>query len=208
MSRSETPLACGWSFFFFSNPTGASSSESYQDSIHELASFNTVESFWSIYCHLRKPNDLDPPNGYHLFRTGVRAIWEDADNAAGGKWLIRLRKGLGSYYWERLIIGLIGEQFPSDVVGAVVSLRPQEAIIAVWNRSGGDRGIRDEICAKLCAVLELPPDTRLGYKKHDDTGRDGTYRNIITFQAGDGKPFEVHTQQQQGLFQVTRRGKK
>jgi translation initiation factor 4E len=123
--------------------------------------------------------------------------------------MIRLRKGLASYYWERLIIALIGEQFPSDVVGAVVSIRSQEAILSVWNRSGSDRAIRDEICAKLCESLELPPDTKLGYKKHDDRGRDGaTYRNIIPFQAGDGKPFEVHNQSQQGLFQVTRRGKK
>jgi translation initiation factor 4E len=146
--------------------------------------------------------------GYHLFRTGVRAIWEDPDNVDGGKWLIRVRKGLGSYYWERLIIGLIGEQFPLDVVGAVVSLRPQEAIISVWNRSGGDRAVRDDICAKICGCLELPADTRLGYKKHDDAGRDGgAFRNITMYQAGEGRPFEVHTQQQ-GLFQVTRRTKK
>jgi translation initiation factor 4E len=207
MSRpTELPLACGWSFFLFSSPPGVSRSDAYEDGIHALASFSTVEGFWSIYSHLRKPNDLEPPTGYHLFRSGTRAIWEDPDNVDGGKWMIRLRKGLASYYWERLIIALIGEQFPADVVGAVVSMRPQEGVLSLWNRSGGDRAVREEICERLCACLELPPDTRLGYKKHDDGGRDGAYRNPVTYQAGEGKPFEV--QPQPALFQVSRRGKK
>jgi translation initiation factor 4E len=62
------------------------------------------------------PKDLEEPTDYQMFRRGIQAIWKDADSVHGGKWTIRLRKGLISYDWELLIMALIGEQFPADVV--------------------------------------------------------------------------------------------
>ena len=36
---------------------------------------------------------------------------QDPANAKGGKWTIRLRKGLGSRFWESIVMAIIGEQF-------------------------------------------------------------------------------------------------
>lgn len=38
-----------------------------------------------------------------MFRQGVRPVWEDAANINGGKWIVRLKKGLASRYWENLV---------------------------------------------------------------------------------------------------------
>jgi len=187
----QQPLASEWAFHLFTKHQG-SSTEKYENNISLLGSFDTIEGFWSIYSHLKRPNDIPQNTDYHLFRKGIRAIWEDADNENGGKWMIRLKKGLASYYWERLIIALIGEQFPVDVLGAVVSVRFNDDIISLWNRTGNDSEIRHKICCDICSALELPPDTKLEYKLHKESLNDhSSFRNTVIYQAGTNEPFEV-----------------
>lgn len=204
-----TPLANEWSFCIFYRAKGPNANSQYQDDIHHVHTFGSIQGFWSLYSHVKKPNDLEPPTDYHLFRSGIRAIWEDEDNVNGGKWMIRLKKGLASYYWERLIIALIGEQFPADVLGAVVSVRYVEDIISLWNRTASDPEIRHEICRSLCQALELPPDTTLEYKKHDESVKDhSSFRNTVLYQAGVQEPFEIPQPQVQAAQPVTKKGKK
>lgn len=190
-------LATEWGMHMFCKSQDSNSNEQYEDNIHLLGTFDTIQGFWRLYSHLKRPNDLEPPTDYHLFRKGIRAIWEDDDNIEGGKWMIRLKKGLASYYWERLILALIGEQFPLDVLGAVVSVRYQEDIISLWNRTGNNADIRYEICCELCSALELPADTKLEYKKHDESVKDhSSFKNTILYQAGTNEPFEIQQPQQ------------
>jgi hypothetical protein len=59
--------------------------------------------------------------------------------------MIEPKREFGNYFWERLIIALIGEQFPVDVVCAVISVRFQATIISLWNRTGSSTQIRHEI---------------------------------------------------------------
>lgn len=40
---------------------------------------------------------------YHLFKTDIKPMWEDPANRKGGKWMIRVRKGIASRYWEDLV---------------------------------------------------------------------------------------------------------
>jgi len=56
-----------------------------------------------VYSHLRKPHELPHVSDYHLFKQGVRPVWEDDTNINGGKWIVRLKKGLASRYWENLV---------------------------------------------------------------------------------------------------------
>lgn len=197
---SKKALAKSWSFYFLSKKQGINSAEQYGENIHFLGQFDTIEGFWSIYSHMQRPNNFDNSIDYHLFREKMRAVWEDPENREGGKWVIRLQKGLASYYWEKLIIGLIGEQFPIDVLGAVVSVRATEDLISVWNKTATDEKIRHKICCCLCLVLNLPPDTKLEYKKHNDAVKDGTsFKNsVIIYQAGKEEPFEISPKRSTG----------
>jgi len=51
--------------------------------------------------------------------------------------MIRLKKGIASRYWEDIILAIIGEQFDvgSEVCGAVLSVRSNEDIVSIWNKS-------------------------------------------------------------------------
>lgn len=85
---------------------------------------------------MMRPNDLPNTMDYHLFKTGIKPMWEvrcvcilcrfvclhlfnqstslmpkcycalftqDSANRRGGKWMVRLRKGIASRYWEDLV---------------------------------------------------------------------------------------------------------
>jgi translation initiation factor 4E len=94
-----------------------------------------------------RTNDMKTTTDYHLFKNGIKPTWEDAQNEKGGKWMIRLKKGLSSRYWEEILIAIIGEQFDvgNEICGAVVSVRAAEDILSVWNRNSENTEAKNKI---------------------------------------------------------------
>lgn len=35
-----------------------------------------MEQFWRHYCHIARPSDLTGHTDYHLFKEGIRPMWE------------------------------------------------------------------------------------------------------------------------------------
>lgn len=72
-----------------------------------------------------------------MFKEGIKPTWEDIANKNGGKWMVRIKKGLSSLYWEELVLAIIGEQFDVgyEICGAVISVRTDNDIISVWNKN-------------------------------------------------------------------------
>lgn len=68
-------------------------SQNYDQNLKIVASFDTVQSFWSVYTHLVRPNDLTGHCDLHVFKSGIKPLWEDPANRDGGMWKLRLRKG-------------------------------------------------------------------------------------------------------------------
>uniref|UniRef100_A0A8D0R4X7 Eukaryotic translation initiation factor 4E family member 2 n=1 Tax=Sus scrofa TaxID=9823 RepID=A0A8D0R4X7_PIG len=118
-----------------------------------------------------KRKDLTGHSDFHLFKEGIKPMWEDDANKNGGKWIIRLRKGLASRCWENLILAMLGEQFMvgEEICGAVVSVRFQEDIISIWNKTASDQATTARIRDTLRRVLNLPPNTIMEYKTHTDS---------------------------------------
>ena len=80
------------------------SRQSYEENTYTLGTTSTVEDFWRLYVHLRRPVDERPTVcDYHVFREGIRPMWEDEANVNGGKWIVRLKKGLAARYWEDVV---------------------------------------------------------------------------------------------------------
>jgi translation initiation factor 4E len=106
-----------------------------------------VEHFWRIYNHIIRPNDIKTTTDYHLFKYGVTPTWEDPVNQKGGKWMVRLKKGLSSRLWEELVLAIIGEQFDvgHEICGAVVSVRHSEDILSVWNKTADNNEATSKI---------------------------------------------------------------
>ena len=131
-----------------------------------------MESFWSLWTHVHPPSSLLPTTDYLLFHSGVRRpVWEDPLNLAGGKWIIRLRKGVADWLWEDLVLALVGDQFACvsnpesaaaagdggggggggagsdmpEICGATISVRQNEDIITLWNRTEADARVKERI---------------------------------------------------------------
>jgi len=180
----EHPLEFSYALSYFKRPPGKFNPEQYADHVQTIAVFNTVEQFWRVYSHLQRPSDVAEKVDFHLFKIGIKPVWEDDANKNGGKWIVRLKKGLSSRIWENLILAMLGEQFMvgEEICGAVCSIRNQEDIVSLWNRTASDVPTTNRIRDTMRRVLNLPPNTVLEYKRHDDCLKDQTsYRNTDIF---------------------------
>lgn len=135
-----------------------------------------VESFWSLWTHLNFPSSLLPTTDYILFHKGIRRpVWEDPLNLSGGKWIIRLRKGVADRLWEELVLAVIGDQFADcevvssgqgadggsewpQICGCTISVRQNEDIITVWNRVEDDAKVKEKIKYVVCWLLGFVVD--------------------------------------------------
>ena len=163
----------------------------YESSVKSIATIRTVDEFWSVYNFLTRPNDIAnnmTPLDYHFFVEGIKPTWEDEGNAKGGKWIVRLKKGLASRYWEEVILALIGGQFPGvangDVCGAVISMRYSEDIVSVWNRRADDRESTERLRDAIKKVLRLPSNVHMEYKPHQASLMDkSSFRNTTVWKS-------------------------
>jgi translation initiation factor 4E len=140
--QQEHPLKSTW-VVWYRPPTPKYSD--YEKSTIAIASISTAENFWSIYSHLKRPSLLPMVSDYHIFKKGVRPVWEDEANKRGGKWIVRLKKGVADRYWEDLLLAMVGDQFAEagdEVCGAVLSVRSGEDVLSVWTRIDGGRNIK------------------------------------------------------------------
>lgn len=138
----EHPLKSTW-IVWYRPPTPKYSD--YEKSTVPLASISSVESFWSVYSHLKRPSLLPTVSDYHIFKKGIRPVWEDEANKRGGKWIVRFKKGVSDRYWEDLLLAMVGDQFAEagdEVCGAVLSVRGGEDVLSVWTRIDGGRNIK------------------------------------------------------------------
>ena len=75
-------------------------SQNYEDMLEHIGTFDTVERFWSLYSHIKRPSDL-PSVNLSVFRKGIKPLWEDEANKKGGKFGIRVKKGISSHCHQK-----------------------------------------------------------------------------------------------------------
>ena len=159
-SAGPHPLAHAWVLYYDhrSAKPKAASTVSYESSLLPVSTVSSVEGFWAVWNHVLLPSALEPNSNYHLFRLGVRPVWEDARNEKGGQWVVKWpskdRERVDGI-WLRAVLGVIGEtlgaeddntadaaKLAADVTGVVVSRRRNGDRIAVWNASRDEQRIR------------------------------------------------------------------
>ncbi|KAI8933371.1 hypothetical protein NX059_009989 [Plenodomus lindquistii] len=142
----------------------------YEKSIVAMCKFSTAQEFWKVFTHLKRPSSLPSVSDYHVFKQGIRPVWEDEENKRGGKWIMRLKKGVADRYWEELLMALVGDQFMEageEVCGFVLSVRSGEDVFSIWTKNDGGRNIKIRETVKR--VLELPEGTNIIWRSHDDS---------------------------------------
>ncbi|XP_020242730.1 eukaryotic translation initiation factor NCBP-like [Asparagus officinalis] len=97
------PLKNKFVFWYTRRTPGVRPQTSYEDNIKKIVEFSTVEGFWVCYCHLARPSTWPIPTDLHLFKDGIRPLWEDTANCNGGKWIIRFKKVVSGRFWEDLV---------------------------------------------------------------------------------------------------------
>lgn len=175
----------------------------YAQLIRPIITIHTLHDFIHVYGHLARPSSMPVNSDYHIFREGVRPMWEDPSNIHGGKWMCRLSKPITDRIWEHAILALVGGVlFPptsppstitndsnepldenividhEEVCGIVLSIRTTEDILSVWNKSALDEHKKLWIKNALLKTLSLPSNTLLEYKEHNLSIKDNSsYHN-------------------------------
>ena len=155
--------------YIYQNPPKTKLDKSeYENQIKKIAEFETIEDFWAIFQHLRKPDSCRPGIEFQLFRFGVKPIWEDENNKNGGKATIKLRKDFTTIIWEEMIFSLIGDVLPesikNEINGIVVASRKDFNKLEIWFKNWSieknniiEKHIRD--------LIQMPPEVTLEFKQ-------------------------------------------
>ncbi|XP_066197914.1 eukaryotic translation initiation factor 4E type 1B isoform X1 [Saccopteryx leptura] len=165
-------LQSRWALWFFKNDHN----RAWQDNLHLVTKFDTVEDFWAMYSHIQLASKLSSGCDYALFKDGIQPMWEDARNKRGGRWLVSLAKQQRHIELDRLwletLLCLIGESFEEhslEVCGAVINIRTKGDKIAVWTQEAENQTAVLHIGHVYKKRLGLSTKTIIGYQAHADT---------------------------------------
>ncbi|GAA5873207.1 hypothetical protein JCM8547_006815 [Rhodosporidiobolus lusitaniae] len=205
------------------------SREDWEGGVVKLGGFSSIESLHPFLAHLVPPSalpgslnsthtifspessDAAPPTSnlicdYNVFRSSIAPAWEDAANVGGGRWVIRLRKGVADRVWEEAVYALVGERIGGEdpragekVNGVVLSVRKDEDILSLWvaPSSRAERDIiRDSLRTALSPLLgqSALANLQLDYKPHPATnGTNGvTPSRLQDLSSGHDSPSPRH----------------
>jgi hypothetical protein len=65
---------CLW--FSRRSPGKQASVQNYDQNLKLIGRFASVEQFWALYSHLVRPSDLQSHSDFHLFKAGIKPMWE------------------------------------------------------------------------------------------------------------------------------------
>ncbi|KAF8067700.1 translation initiation factor eIF 4e-like domain-containing protein [Lyophyllum atratum] len=182
----------------------APESTDYEAGLTVIGDFNTVEEFCRYFNWLKPPSKLERNSNYHLFKSGIKPMWEDEANANGGKWVLTMKNNptLLDRCWSWLAMALVGEELEEgdEICGAVVSLRSKVDRIQVWTRSKDEVEKLNAIGKKLIKLLDVSEADGIGLEfqyNTDDRPMANKFLSIQTvpttsyrssFQAGGAPP--------------------
>jgi translation initiation factor 4E len=166
-ARGSLPIKYTW-VIWFRPPTPKNND--WEKSIQAVWKLSLANDLWKVYRKMMRPSKLQPVSDYHVFKEGIRPVWEDEENKRGGKWIMRVKKGVADHYWEWLLMAIVGNEFGDagdEVCGLVVSVRSGEDVFSIWTKNDGGRNVKIRETVKR--VLSLPADTNITWRSHDES---------------------------------------
>ncbi|ORZ05905.1 hypothetical protein BCR41DRAFT_374244 [Lobosporangium transversale] len=148
-----------------------------------------VELFARYFNWIEKPHKMENSANYHLFKDGIKPMWEDPANANGGRWIVTLlnkNAELLDRCWMEMAYALVGEQLDAgdDICGAVLSRRIKADRLAVWVRDKENVEAINGIGKRLIQILDLAKERiTLEFQITTDTRSSGPPKNYITLDA-------------------------
>ena len=165
--------------------------EKYESQVKKIADFDTIEDFWSIFQHLRKPDSCIPGIEYFMFKEPIKPLWEDENNKNGGRFSIKLKHGYTTIIWEEMIFALIGGILPKEmkdqINGIVVTSRKEFNTLQIWFKNYDDKITEDlEQCIRDLLVIpsEVKIEKRQFNKKDNGNNNNNSNKNINNNKSG------------------------
>ncbi|KAL0485977.1 translation initiation factor 4E [Acrasis kona] len=188
------PLQTKWTFWFDKKTTASTAipttqreaqeqTAQYRNQLSKLGSFETIDQFTKLYAYLATPSSLGKNVNYHMFRHEIVPMWESYPQ--GGCWMVKIKKNgeLVDRLWEQLVFATICEEFQEpNVVGIVLSMRPREDVLSVWNRDSSNQRAKLAIGERFKEILHLGTHVVIQYKHNKLSIKDGsTFRNAKNY---------------------------
>jgi translation initiation factor 4E len=134
--------------------------------VYKVLCYFQVEGFCRYFNWLKPPSKLERSSNYHLFKDGIKPMWEDTANANGGKWVMTIKSNpqLLDRCWSWLAMALVGEELDEkdEICGAVVSLRAKIDRIQLWTRGKDDVESINSLGKKLVKLLDVADEPGIG----------------------------------------------
>eukprot|EP00754_Rhynchopus_humris_P045770 Rhum_TRINITY_DN5257_c0_g1::Rhum_TRINITY_DN5257_c0_g1_i1::g.16809::m.16809/K03259/EIF4E; translation initiation factor 4E len=173
------PLEHKWTIWYDSRKTIVGT-DNWEENLQKVSDFDTVEDFWSTYNHIKRPGTLEFGGNYHVFKYGIKPMWEDKENKEGGRFLITVPAKEDNdrlnEIWEHLLLAMIGECLEDEVAplpdkrahvtGAVLGRRKAQTKIAVWTRDRNETQALEDLKVKLITTLQLKDPSSIKYEPH------------------------------------------
>ncbi|KAH7056874.1 translation initiation factor eIF 4e-like domain-containing protein [Linnemannia elongata] len=200
------PLQHPWTLYYDTAAgynRGGSSMHNYETGLRDMGTFTTVEQFARYFNWIKKPHKIENSANYHLFKDGIKPMWEDPANASGGRWTVTLltkNPELLDRCWMELAYALVGEQLDlgDDICGAVLSRRTKADRLAVWVRDKDNVEAINGIGKRLIKFLDLAEEkislefqvcsssaSRSVFKDTQMLSQSCSHRSISTFLCTD-----------------------
>lgn len=173
-----------WTFWFQNsdNVKKCANKEDYLKELKRGGTFHTIPDFWKSWnecldlCNLRSDGDVS----YHLFKTGVKPLYEDPQNINGGKWIVVTPRNAPLEFvvkqWVSLMLSLLINEWAleNEICGAVLSIRPWGNMFTIWNKNAKHTNEIELIGAKLREHFGLDD---IKYQRHQTKLRKITSRS-------------------------------
>ena len=153
-------------------------STEYENQVKKIGEFDTIEDFWSLYQHIKKPDNCKQGIEIQLFKDPIKPMWEDEYNKKGGKLSLKLNKGYTTIIWEELILGIIGNILPKEINeginGIVFSSKKESNILQIWFKDY-NKNYYVELEQCIRDLIQIPNEVPLDIKKffYDDEFKKG-----------------------------------
>ncbi|CAH8842533.1 unnamed protein product [Trichobilharzia szidati] len=151
------PLQDTWSYYLFI----CNKSLVWEECTEKVATFSTIEHFWSVLSHTVRPSKMVNGNDLYMFKCDIQPKWEDPKNEKGGRWLINISQQHNvDFLWDELLMLLIGSDWDTDeeeelICGAVFQPRARGHKMAVWLSSDNEERTIMQIGKRIKERLEL-----------------------------------------------------
>lgn len=147
-------------------------------------------SHFPLFMTLQLPTDIN------IFKHPIAPLWEDENNIAGGKYIIKVKKHVGQRLFEKIFVNfsLNKSSIMENVNGLVASVRSKQVMISLWVRTIPKD--HTAVVAEIRKILGVDYELAVEFKENDESLKDrSSFRNTAVY----GKRVENETACKRGI---------